>query len=381
MDKNTLVSSFGKWVAPINTKKLEDHVEKTGQDKYVKKLTTRAYLLFFLHAHLEKRDGLRAIADDALQEEFQQEIGLTSISAAQLSRKHRRVEPSLLAELFIDLVHKLRPHSRHTCAWKEELRIVDCSTVSLCLNKYKWTTFRKTKAGVKIHLRLVFLNDNDVVPDKVEITSPKPSDRTQMETLIDETGATYVFDRGHVDYEKFDQYCEQGIFFTSRLKKNAVIRPLSSFSVAEESPVLSDMMVYLGTPQKRMENPVRLIETVDDQGNSFRIVTNRFDLSAEEISDIYRARWAIELFFKWLKQHVKIKTFYGTSKNTVANQIYLALIFYCLVLLVKAETKTNHSLLQLTRWLTAFLCKPWEKWFERIRYRSDRASRGRQKKK
>jgi IS4 transposase len=307
-------------------------------------------------------------------------LGLTSISAAQLSRKHKRMEPSVLAEIFMDLVHKLRPHSRHICTWKEELRIVDSSTVSLCLNKYKWATFRKTKAGVKIHLRLVFLNDNDVVPEKVKITPAKPSDRTQMETLIDETGATYVFDRGYVDYETFDLYCEQGIFFTSRLKKNAVIRPLSSFSVAEGSPVLSDTMVYLGIPQKRMENPVRLIETVDNQGTPFRIVTNRFDLSAEEISDIYRARWAIELFFKWLKQHVKIKTFYGTSENAVANQIYLALIFYCLVLLVKAETKTNHSLLQLTRWLTTFLWKPWEKWFERIQYRSERTSRGRQKK-
>jgi IS4 transposase len=381
MDKNTLFSSFGKWIAPINGEKLQHQVEKTGQDKYVKKLTTRAYLLLFLHAHLQKRDGLRAIADDAPQEEFQQELGITSISAAQLSRKHQRVDSALLADIFMDLVHKLRPHSRHTCAWREDLKIVDSSTVSLCLKKYKWATFRKTKAGVKIHLRLVFLNDNDVVPEKVKITPAKPSDRTQMETLIDETGATYVFDRGYVDYEKFDRYCEQGIFFTSRLKKNAVIRPLYSFSVSKESSVLSDTMVYLGTPQTRMENPVRLIETVDDQGNIFRIVTNRFDLSAEEISDIYRARWAIELFFKWLKQHVKIKTFYGTSENAVANQIFLALIFYCLVLLVKMETRTNHSLLQLTRWLTAFLWKPWEKWLERIQYRSDRTSRGRQKKK
>lgn len=107
-----------------------------------------------------------------------------------------------------------------------------------------------------------------------------------------------MFDRGYVDYEKFDRFFDEGIFFASRLKRNAVIRTIEAFSVKEDSPILKDSMVVIGTPQKRTENVFRLIETVDSQGKSIQIITNRFDLSPEEIGGIYRSRWAIELFFK-----------------------------------------------------------------------------------
>jgi IS4 transposase len=179
------------------------------------------------------------------------------------------------------------------------------------LQKYKWATFRKTKAGIKIHLRLVFANKEDVYPEKITLTCAKSNDRTQMDSLIDEIGAMYVFDRGYVDYGKFDEYTDKGIFFASRLKDNAEIRHLSAFKIPTESSVLSDSMILLGTPQKRVDNVLRLIETLDSEGNRIRIITNRFDLEADELSDIYRWRWQIELFFKWMKQHVKIKTFYN----------------------------------------------------------------------
>ena len=155
-----------------------------------------------------------------------------------------------------------------------------------------------------------------------------------------------------------DRYCDKGIFFASRLKKNAVIRTLETFSVAEEGPIMSDSMVSLSVPlNKRTENVFRLIETVDSKGNVIRLVTNRFDLSAEEIGHIYRSRWAIELFFKWLKQHVRIKTFFGTSEEAIQNQIFMALIAYCLLVLVQMETKAKQSILQLKRWLKSFLWK------------------------
>jgi IS4 transposase len=130
-----------------------------------------------------------------------------------------------------------------------------------------------------------------------------------------------------------------------------------------------------------MDNYLRLIETVDTEGNLIRIVTNRFDLEAEEIGEMYRCRWAIELFFKWIKQHVKIKTFYGTSERAVENQIYLALIAYCLLLLVHLETRTKHTLTQISRWLRAFIWKSSNIWIERILHKPKRTSKGRQKKK
>jgi hypothetical protein len=149
MDKNTLFSSFGKWIAPIYGEKFCRQIQESRQDKYVKKLTTTAYLLLFLHAQLESRDGLRDIAADALNEEFQNILGFTSISASQLSRKHNQVDPATLAVLFFDLVRQIRPHTQYNCVWKQNMKIIDSSTISLCLTKYKWATFRKTKSGVK----------------------------------------------------------------------------------------------------------------------------------------------------------------------------------------------------------------------------------------
>lgn len=378
MDKDTLFSSFGKWVAPINVVKLQQKVKETKQDKYTKKLTTKAYLLLFLHAQLLQRDGLRAIADDVLSEEFQKGLKLDSISAAQLSRKNSSVDPSLLAEIFTDLVCKL--HSSTSGKVKHDFKIIDSTTISLCLEKFKWVKFRKTKAGVKIHLRLVFADQRDVYPEKLIITPAKCNDRTQMEVLIDETGAMYVFDRGYVDYLKFDEYCDKGIFFASRLKDNAVVRKIYSFRLPQNSLVKSDSMIILGTPQKRVDNYLRLIETVDSNGNPIRIVTNRFDLDAEEISEIYRARWAIELFFKWLKQHVHIKKFYGTTEQAVENQIYIALIAYCLLLLIKLETQCKCSLLEINRWLIVLIWKKSSEWIARMHYKPRRTSRGRRKK-
>lgn len=161
-------------------------------------------------------------------------------------------------------------------------------------------------------------NDN-VYPEKAVITTAKEHDRNQLEVLVDDKEAMYVFDRGYVDYERFDRMTDDGYFFVSRLKKNAVIREVDTFSVPEDSTVSSDSMVYIGTTQNRTENVFRLLEVEDTEGNMLRLITNRFDLDPDEISEIYRSRWAIGLFFKWIKQHVKIKHFYGRSETAIQN--------------------------------------------------------------
>jgi Transposase DDE domain len=332
-----------------------------------------------LHAQLHQRDGLREIADDLLSKAFQKELGITSISASQLSRKHNQVDPALLEEVFSDLVFRIRKHTAPSSS-RKDFRIIDSTTIGLCLEKYKWAEFRKTKAGVKLHLRLAYIDDVATIPEKALMTPAKKNDRSQMEHLVDEVGMTYVFDRGYIDFKKFDDYCERGIFFVTRTKKNTVTRVVDSFSLPEESQVLSDQMVYIGTPQKRMENVLRLIHTKDSEGNPIAILTNRFDLEADEISQIYRERWAIETFFKWMKQHVRIKSFYGTSEKAVMNQVWIALIAFCLLVLVKIETGTKHSLLALYRWLKALCWDRVETWLGRIHRIPSRSSTGRRKK-
>jgi IS4 transposase len=232
---------------------------------------------------------------------------------------------------------------------------------------------------VKLHLRVTFNDPDTVYPEKAILTSAKPSDRTQMDALIDETGATYVFDRGYLDYKKYDQYCLEGTFFVTRLKDNAIIESLSEFPIEKDSVVLRDRMVRIGKGDKQMENALRLIETTDLKGKRIRIITNRFDLTAEEISDLYRNRWKIETFFRWVKQHLKLTRFYGEEENAVWNQILICLIAYCLMLLMKLELKTTKTLLELSRILKSMLMKQWEAFRQAVFRKPTKTSKGRQK--
>lgn len=370
MDKNTLISSFGKWVSPINMKKLFEQVEELKQDYYTKKLTTEAYIKLLLFAQLHELESLEAISDALLDEDFQKTLGFESISTSQLSRKNNEINPVILSHLFLDLVCNIQGF-HYKKGKNMPLKIIDSSTLPLNLTNYKWAKFRKTKAGVKLHLRLVFMDKDTVYPEKAVITTAKEHDRNQLEVLVDDKDAMYVFDRGYVDYERFDRMTDDGYFFVSRLKKNAFIREVESFSLPNDCTVLSDKMVYIGTTQNRTENVFRLLEVIDTKGNNLRLITNRFDVSAEEISEIYRSRWAIELFFKWLKQHVEIKHFYGMSETSIQNQIFLALIAYCLNVLVQLEMKSKKSLLRITRWLKAAIWKPSYVWIRKFDGRSD----------
>lgn len=251
MGKHTLFSSFGKWLAPICTRTFTDWVSETQQDKYVKKLTTTAYLKLFLHAQLQERKGLRHIADDVLSKAFQRELGLTSISAAQLSRKHNQVDPDLLQQVFERLVKRILTTYRSP-THRNKIKIIDSTTVALCLQKYKWATFRKTKPGIKLLMRLAFVGEYDVIPEKATITNAKKNDRTQLDDLVDEPGVTYVFDRGYNDYTAFDRYCENNIAFVTRLNSNACLEPLESLEIPPNRRVSEDIIVRVGSKQKKM---------------------------------------------------------------------------------------------------------------------------------
>ena len=366
MDKNTLKTSFGKWISPINMKKLSSQVDILKTDYYTKKLTTEAFIKIMLFAQLHETESLHAISDALLDDDFQKALGFQAISASQLSRKNNELNPTILSTIFLDLVHQIHWH-HHRVKRVMPLKIIDSTTLPLNLTHYKWATFRKTKVGVKLHLRLVFMDKDNVYPDKAIMTTADEHDRNQLEVLVDDKEAMYVFDRGYVDDERFDRMMDDGYFFVSRLKKNIVTRHIHSFGLPEDSPVIRDEMVYIGTSQNRAENIFRIVEVDDTKGNTLRLVTNRFDLSAYEISNIYRSRWTIELFFKWLKQHVEIKHFYGMSENALKNQIYIALIIYCLHVLIRLETNNKKSLLRISRWLKATLWKSSHLWLRRFR--------------
>jgi IS4 transposase len=203
-------------------------------------------------------------------------------------------------------------------------------------------------------------------PDKAVLTNAIEHDRGQLEVFIDDKECLYVFDRGYLDYERFDRMTDDGYFFVSRLRKNAVVRVLETFSLPENSSVLSDEMVVIGTTQNRSENAFRLLELVDTKGNTLHLLTNHFDISADDIAKVYKSRWAIELFFKWMKQHLNIKKFYGHSEQAVHNQM----IVYCLNALAQLNTNSHRSYLQISRYLKAALWKSAHIWLRKIKGKS-----------
>ena len=365
MDKITSKTSFGQWFSPINLQLFEEQVKTMKLDYYTKKLTTESFLKLLLFAQLEEIESLHALGDCLFNDQLQKGIDLDSISISQLSRRLNGMNPDLFQRLFLDLVAQIHAKTHYTKLIMP-LKIIDSSTLPLNLTNHKWAKFRKTKAGVKLHLRLVFMEKGISYPEKAVMTTANEHDRGQLEVMVDDKECMYVFDRGYLDYERFDRMTDDGYFFLSRLRKNAVIREVYDFKLPEDATVLSDQMVLIGTTQNRAENYFRLLKVMDSKGNELHLITNRFDLSAEEISEMYKSRWAIELFFKWIKQHLSIKKFYGQSEWAIQNQVFIALIVFCLHVLVQIETRSKRKTLQISRYLRAALWKPANIWLRKI---------------
>ena len=365
MDKITRKTAFGQWFFPINLHFFEEQVKAMNLDYYMKKLTAESFLKLLLFAQLEEIESLHALGDCLFDDQLQKGSGLDSISISQLSRRLNSLNPDLFQRLFLDLVGQIHAKT-HYPKLAMPLKIIDSSTLPLNLTNHRWAKFRKTKAGVKLHLRLVFMEKGTSYPEKAIMTTANEHDRGQLEVMVDDKECMYVFDRGYLDYERFDRMTDDGYFFLSRLRKNAVIRKIYDFKLPDGSSVLSDQMVLIGTTQNRAENYFRLLKVIDSKGNELHLITNRFDLSADEISEMYKARWAIELFFKWIKQHLNIKKFYGQSEWAIQNQVFIALIVYCLHVLAQLETESKRKTLQISRYLRAALWKPAHIWIRKI---------------
>ena len=365
MDKITRKTSFGQWFSPINLQLVEEKVKTLKLDYYTKKLTTESFLKLLLFAQLQEVESLHALSDYLFDDQLQNEIDLDSISVSQLSRRLNGIPSEIFQWIFLDLVAQIHDKT-HSSKSVMPLKIIDSSTLPLNLTNHRWAEFRKTKAGVKLHLRLVFMEKGTSYPEKAVLTNAKEHDRNQLEIMIDDKNCMYVFDRGYLDYERLDRMTDDGYFFLTRLRKNAFIRVVDDFKLSEDSPVLSDQMVLIGTTQNRAENYFRLIKVVDSKGNVLHLITNRFDLSADEISEMYKSRWAIELFFKWIKQHLNIKKFYGQSESAIHSQVFIALIVFCLNVLAQINTKSKRTILQLSRFLRASLWKPAYIWLLKI---------------
>ena len=226
----------------------------------------------------------------------------------------------------------------------ETVYALDSTTIDLCLSLFPWATFRKRKGAVKLHT-LLDLRGN--IPTFIYISDGKLHDVNVLDILPLEPGAFYVMDRGYVDFERLYAMTQGAAFFVTRAKSNLKFRRLYSRQVDRATGMICDQTIVLTGPISKKDYPEKLrrIKYNDPQsGKTLVFLTNNFTLPTLTIAQLYRSRWQVELFFKWIKQNLRIKTFYGTSENAVKTQVWIAISVYVLVAIMKKQLRLQESL-------------------------------------
>ena len=237
----------------------------------------------------------------------------------------------------------------------QSLYALDSSTIDLCLSLFPWARFRRHKGAVKMHT-LLDLRGN--IPTFIHITDGKVHDVNVLDLILPETGAIYVMDRGYIDFERLYRFTLESAFFVVRTKSNVLLRRRYSHKTDPAAGIRSDQTVVLTSIESASAYPdtLRRISFVDEEtGKRLVFLTNNFVLPAATIAAIYKQRWQVELFFKWIKQHLRIKAFYGTSENAVKTQIWIAVSIYVLVAIVRKRLCLEASLYQILQVLSLTL--------------------------
>jgi len=304
-------------------------------------------------AQLAGRNSLRDIVENmSAQAHRLYHLGSAKLSRSNLSRINEGKPYALYEALFGKLLSRCRGMTPgHDFRFNNPLYSLDASTIELCLSVFPWADFRTTKGAIKVH---VGLNHDGYLPEFVTVTEGKTADVTIGRTLQFPKGSIVAIDRGYNDYAWYNQLTEKGIFFVTRLKTNAQIRVVCRRPVLADTGLSSDQTIeFTGTrTAKKCPIALRRIGYRDPHsGKHYVFLTNNFKLAAKTIADIYKARWEVELFFKWIKQNLKIKSFIGTSKNAVMTQIWIALCVYLLLAFIKFQSKLSKSMQQILRLL------------------------------
>jgi hypothetical protein len=232
---------------------------------------------------------------------------------------------------------------------------LDATIIDLCLSVFPWARYRRQDAAIKLHTQLDL---RGAIPTVVRITEGKQADVTFLDELVIEPGATYIMDRGYVDFARLHRFTEEAAFFVTRTKKGIRFRRRLSRPIDVTTGLISDHTIGLATTdaRRRYPAPLRRVRYVDrDTKKRFAFLTNNFTLPALTIAHLYKARWRVELFFRWVKMHLRIKAFYGTSENAVKTQIWIALSIYVLVAIVKKRLALDVSLYKLLQILSVTL--------------------------
>ena len=348
---------FAQLTSFLNRSKFNRIVTKYEGDKYVKHFTCWNQLLTLMFGQLSNRESLRdlIIAIEAHHQKcYHLGIG-KHVTRSNLSKSNTNRDYRIFEEYAYFLVSEAR-RKRATEIFKLDGNVYafDSTTISLCLEVFWWAKFRKHKGGIKIHT----LYDLETqIPAFFHITTASIHDSKAMKEISIESGAYYIFDRGYNDFKELYRIHSAESFFVVRAKKNLRYKSIK-WRRRLPKGILSDAEIELtvyGT-QKGYPKHLRLIRFYDEeQVREFMFLTNAMELTAQQVANLYKSRWQIELFFKWFKQHLKIKKFWGTTENAVRIQIYSAICAYCLVAIVQHDMKLERSTYEVLQILSMSL--------------------------
>jgi hypothetical protein len=285
-------------------------------------------------------------------------LGLAAVKRSTLADANEQRPAVIFEKTYYKLYERLAQAMDPQAHKAPRIKILDATTIDLCAAVFPWAKFRTRKGAVKLHTVLT-----GQLPQCVIVTDGKTHDQKAVQDLHFEAGDLLIFDRAYLDYAWFFRLHQGGVWFVTRLKSNSCYEVVQTRSAA--GPVLADEVIRLSsaTGQAAFPELLRRVHYRDPEtGKDYVFLTNRQDLSALEVAELYRRRWQIELFFKWIKQNLKIKAFYGTSKNAVLIQIWTALIAYLLLVWLKFKSKVGWGLLEFTRLAQTLLLERCDLW-------------------
>ena len=335
-------------------------VKKYGANKGIRSFTYWNQMLVMLFGQLSARESMRdTISSLEPHRQKHHHLGLgNSVRLTTLSVSNERRDCRVFEEFATILIRKaraLRQDEPFDLPVKGNVYAFDSSTISLCLSLFPWARFKYGKSAVKLHAQYDVRTN---IPSLVVVTPASVNDKRGIDFLCIEHGSYYIFDRGYNDFARLYSINLKDGYFVIRANDNLKFRRVYSIGGERDKSIIADQIGVFttGLSPKRYPEKVRRVKYHDaEQDRSFVFLTNDFDSPAKTIADLYHKRWAIELFFKWMKQHLKIKSFWGTSENAVKIQVYSAVIAYCLVAIVAHELKSDKSIYNILQVLSISL--------------------------
>lgn len=302
-------------------------------------------------AQLAGRSSLRDIESTlASQKHLHYHLGCGVIKRTTLGRANQILSSDFYEELFAKLYARCQGRTpRHRFRFKRKLFSLDASLIDVSMKVFPKAEYNRMKAAYKLH---VGLDHDGLIPAFAAVTLGKTGDQTQAKLMRFPKGSVLVFDKGYADYKWHNQLTDHGIFWVTRMRGNAKYQVVERRTANRAQGITSDQIIKYTSIRSSKNNlrPVRRVGYRDPEtGKRYVFITNHFDWSAKTIADIYQQRWQVELFFKWIKQNLKIKAFVGNTDNAVMTQVFVALCVYLILAYLKFQAKLNQSLQQMSR--------------------------------